>query len=368
MRKLLHFPFSLFLLIMAISCCCDINGHNEGTASTVTCSVSSIDVSYEATTQQISISADCEWGISSEDISWCSVSPSGGTPGTASVQVKIAENFISKERSTNLVIRYGDEKISIPVKQGYNDLPSTSIPEGYSLVWSDEFSGGEVDPRNWDFEDWAPGWANHELQRYVPNGELAGNKTAFVEDGILNIRAMKYNGQVISARMNSTASWTYGYMEARLKLPKGRGTWPAFWMMPRDFSLGWPACGEIDIMEEVGVNPNYTSSSIHTKSYNHVMNTHKTKEILTKGAEDEFHIYAVEWTVDYLQFYTDGKAQMRFDNDGKRNNDTWPFNKEFYIILNLAWGGDWGGWNGVNESALPCTYQIDYVRVFQKLN
>ena len=157
-------------------------------------------------------------------------------------------------------------------------------------------------------------------------------------------------------------------MEARIKLPKGKGTWPAFWMMPEDESLRWPACGEIDIMEEVGMHPDYTSSSIHCRAYNHPMKTQKTAEKYTEGAEGEFHVYAVEWTEDYLQFSVDGSTEgcLRFENDKAGNVDTWPFDKEFYIILNLAWGGSWGGSDGVDESALPCEMQVDYVRVFQK--
>ena len=147
------------------------------------------------------------------------------------------------------------------------------------------------------------------------------------------------------------------------RLPKGKGTWPAFWMMPDDFSKGWPACGEIDIMEEVGVNPDHTSSSIHCFSYNHVKGTQKTAERLTPGAESEYHVYALEWTEDYIKTYVDGEKLLEFKNDKSGNDNTWPFNKKFYIILNLAWGGDWGGYDGVNESALPCTMQVDYVRL-----
>ena len=223
-----------------------------------------------------------------------------------------------------------------------------------------------MDAAKWRFENWAPGRVNNELQRYVANGELDGNKTAFCQDGALNIRAMKYNGQVISSRMNTRVSWEYGYMEASIKLPKGKGTWPAFWMMPDDQSLGWPKCGEIDIMEEVGVDPNITSSSIHCESYNHVKGTQKTASRTTAGAEDEFHTYALEWTPNYIKTYVDGVLLLNFPNDGAGNVSTWPFNKKFYITLNLAWGGDWGGYAGVDESKLPATMQVDYVRVFQK--
>jgi beta-glucanase (GH16 family) len=154
-------------------------------------------------------------------------------------------------------------------------------------------------------------------------------------------------------------------MEARLKLPKGKGTWPAFWMMPKNY-VSWPGSGEIDIMEEVGYNPNYTSSSIHCDAYNHTLGTQKTAEVLTAGAQDEFHVYALEWTADYIKTYVDGKQLLYFANDKQGKNATWPFSNPFYIKLNLAWGGDWGGAQGVDESCLPATYEIDYVRVFQK--
>lgn len=244
-------------------------------------------------------------------------------------------------------------------------LSARNVPAGYALVWQDDFDGTEVDSSRWEFEDWAPGRVNHELQRYVAGGVLGGSKAAWQEDGSLHIRAMKHGGQVISARMNSRASWKYGYFEASIKLPKGKGTWPAFWMMPDDKHDGWPACGEIDIMEEVGVDADRTSSSIHCKDYNHVMGTQKTAGRLTEGAEEGFHVYAMEWTPAYIKTYVDGELLLFFGNEGL-GDSKWPFDKPFHLILNLAWGGDWGGHKGVDESALPATMKVDYVRVYQK--
>lgn len=258
--------------------------------------------------------------------------------------------------------------LAAPVS-GVQAKSKAKAPKGYKLVWADEFDGNSVDAAKWTFEDWRPGRVNHELQRYVAGGELDGKKTASIKDGKLVITAQEHNGQVISARMNSAEAWQYGYVEARIKLPKGKGTWPAFWMMPRDQHRGWPACGEIDILEEVGYNANYTSSSIHCKSYYHVINTQKTQERLTPGAEGEFHTYALEWTPDGIFMYVDGvhdESTLTFLNDGEGNDDTWPFNKPFYVILNLAWGGDWGGREGVDASALPLSMEVDYVRVYQK--
>ena len=114
-------------------------------------------------------------------------------------------------------------------------------------------------------------------------------------------------------------------------------------------------------------NPTYsTSSSIHCKKYYHSIGTQKTKERFCAGAEGEFHVYALEWTADYIRTYVDGKELFYFENDGKGDKQTWPFNTPFYVILNLAWGGDWGGAQGVDESVLPITMEVDYVRVFQK--
>ena len=141
-------------------------------------------------------------------------------------------------------------------------------------------------------------------------------------------------------------------------------------MMPCNNDFGanpWPDCGEIDIMEEVGYHPNYTSSSIHCREYNHVKGTQKTAERLTSGAQDDFHVYRLEWTKDYITTYVDDHRLLHFANDGRGNVGTWPFSKPFYLILNLAWGGNWGGAQGVDESALPATMEVDYVRVFQQI-
>lgn len=253
------------------------------------------------------------------------------------------------------------------VALGCDNLPDSGL-EGYELVWNDEFNhSGFVDSDKWAFEEWEPAYVNNELQRYVKSGKNKSTRTAWVRKGVLNIRALKVNDEVISARLNSCASWKYGYFEARIQLPKGKGTWPAFWMLPVDLSDGWPMCGEIDIMEEVGADPDTTSATIHTGSYNHMINTQKTKAVYTEGAEDGFHLYSCEWTPERISFFTDRVLTHEFINDGTGDVNTWPFDKNFHIILNLAWGGDWGGYKGVDESALPCVMKVDYVRVYQKI-
>ena len=237
------------------------------------------------------------------------------------------------------------------------------VPAGYSLVWSDEFDRGKITDEWW-YETGDHGWGNNELQNYIAG--VSGTDTcASMSNGVLKITAKKKNNQVISVRMNTRRDWTYGYFEACMKLPTGKGTWPAFWMLPKDIKK-WPDDGEIDIMEEVGYNPNYVSSSIHCKAYNHVIRTQKTTEKYVPTAQTEFHIYAVEWTEDYIYGYIDGELYFTFTNDKRGDKSTWTFNVPFYLKLNLAWGGNWGGAKGVDENALPAVYEIDYVRVYQK--
>ena len=276
-----------------------------------------------------------------------------------------------------LVLDFGGNKINTEVhisgitltEEEYDssqDQNSCPLPD-YKLVWHDEFSSSIVSTARWSYQTADAGWVNNELQTYVSGKSPKGTKVAESSNGTLKIHCFKEGDKVYSARMygRKSTGFKYGYIEARIKLPKGKGTWPAWWMFPVDGS-NWPACGEIDIMEEVGVDPNLVSSSFHTLAYSHVNHTQKTHEMYCVGAEEGFHVYALEWTEDYMRTSVDGTEQLYFENDHQDNNDTWPFSKPFFLILNVAWGGDWGGYNGVDESALPVTMEVDYVRVWQK--
>ena len=317
-------------------------------------------------TVTVTTSANASWTVDEADLDyWFSVSPKTIGRGDGELKVTFSKSYVAQQRSKQLHFRSGEhvQVLSIVQKEGTPVAPGAYVPAGYELVWQDDFSGASeqlVD--KWRYENWAPGRVNHELQRYLPDDR----RTSYIQDGALYIVARKDGDQVISARMNSRESWQYGYFEAAIWLPKGKGTWPAFWMMPDDQSKGWPACGEIDIMEEVGVDANITSSSIHCETYNHVKNTQKTASRTIVGAEDEYHVYALEWTEDYIKTYVDGVPLLEFRNDKAGRESTWPFNKKFFLILNLAWGGDWGGYAGVDERALPCTMKVDYVRVYKK--
>lgn len=368
MRLALLSPVFASLILCACSCSEKGGGQEIITEDKVVAEPAELTVSAGKADYSIEVSAPDSWQAYSNDSWITNVSPSWSSNPKGTVSFSVQENLTASGREGAVVIKCGSVRHSVKITQpsASSEAGITPPMEGYKLVWHDEFDDESSLSANWKFENWAPGRVNHELQRYVAGGELDGHKTASVEGGVLNITAMKYNGEVISARMNTLKSWLYCYTEARIWLPKGKGTWPAYWMMPNDQSDGWPKCGEIDIMEEVGANANYTSSSIHCEAYNHVKNTQKTKETYTSNAEGEFHVYALEWTDAYIKTFVDGKELLYFANDGKNNVSTWPFNKTFYITLNLAWGGDWGGYKGIDESALPTTMKIDYVRVFQK--
>ncbi len=236
----------------------------------------------------------------------------------------------------------------------------------WNLVWSDEFENdGQPDITKWTFEE---GYVrNRELQYYTA-GRL---ENARVEDGMLVIETRKDDFEehpITSASLTTEGkqSWIYGRIEVKAKLPTGLGTWPAIWMLGVNRrEVGWPTCGEIDIMENVGYDPDIIHANIHTKAYNHVKGTNKGDKIQALAPYDTFHVYAIEWYKDRIDFYLDDTKYFTFENEGT-GNDAWPFDKPHYLILNTAFGGSWGGTNGVDESILPVKYYIDYVRVYQK--
>ena len=162
------------------------------------------------------------------------------------------------------------------------------------------------------------------------------------------------------------AAWTHGRIEVRAKLPAARGTWPAIWTLGTNIhEAGWPACGEIDIMEFVGYEPGVIHANIHTKKYNHVVKTGKGDQISIPDASEAFHVYAVEWDAEKMDFFVDAHKYFTYRNEGS-GTAAWPYDKEQYLILNLAIGGDWGGQKGIDDSRFPQQYVIDYVRVYQK--
>ncbi|MFO7611026.1 MAG: family 16 glycosylhydrolase [Clostridia bacterium] len=239
----------------------------------------------------------------------------------------------------------------------------------YRLVWSDEFDyEGLPDESKWGYDVGGEGWGNRELQYYT------ADKNAYVKDGFLTITARKeeYSGnEYTSARLvtKRKGQWLYGKIEISAKLPSGRGTWPAIWMLPaRSVYGGWPRSGEIDIMEHVGFAQGQIHGTIHTDAYNHMDGTQIGKSITRDDASEVFHKYSIEWLPDKIKFMVDDKLYFIFKPANLINcpsDEEWPFDREFYLIMNIAIGGNWGGAQGVDDSIFPQELTIDYVRVYQ---
>jgi beta-glucanase (GH16 family) len=248
--------------------------------------------------------------------------------------------------------------------------PATQ-PTPWKLGWSDEFDRpGAPDPAKWKCET---GFIrNQEKQYYTDNRR----ENLRVEDGSLIIEARKERFEIpdkpgtfadytaASVETRGMGDWKYGRVEVRAKIPTGRGMWPAIWMLPDSISkVGWPACGEIDIMENVGYDPAKIHGTVHTKSYNHVKKTEKTSSVVMEKPWEDFHVYAVEWSADKIDFFIDGKHYFTFANEGK-GADTWPFDQPFFLKINTAIGGNWGGQKGIDDTAFPSKFLVDYVRVY----
>ena len=232
-----------------------------------------------------------------------------------------------------------------------------------SLIWSDEFDGTVLNLDNWTYElgDGCPnlcGWGNNELQEYTDDNHR-------LENGMLIISAKKgSNSNYTSSRIitKGKKEFQYGRIEARVKVPSGAGMWPAFWALGNDIETNsWPNCGEIDIVEYVGKNPGQIFTSVHTpSSYGNTVNSMITN---VPNVEEDFHNYAVEWNENFIDFFFDDIRVYTYFVQTK-NQNTWPFNKPFFLIINLAVGGNFGG-PVASDLVFPRDYFIDYVRVYQ---
>jgi len=234
--------------------------------------------------------------------------------------------------------------------------------EKRKLVWEENFNGKQLDETIWNFElgDGCPnncGWGNNEKQVYT-------NTNQVLKDGNLVITIKKEGEHYTSTRITTAGKkeFQYGRMEARAKLPIGKGIWPAYWMLGSNISkVGWPKSGEIDILEYVGREPHTVYTSIHTEASQG--NTINTKKTVFSKIEDGYHVYAIDWTKDRIEFFVDDVSVYTFKPDDK-NENTWPFNQPFFFIVNVAVGGNFGG-HDVDDSIFPQEYSIDYIRVYQ---
>ena len=357
----------LLSLAVALWGCGGSDNDDPQPTVSITVSQESISVPDAGGTYTVSVSTTgTEWNAYA-DKEFISVDAKNTVAQSGTLTVTVPANPTTSARTGTVTVMSGTARKAISVSQAGKEKSPYNAPEGYELVWQDEFeTGNELNPNDWTHEVKPKGWVNNELQEYVNHKTPDGALVTQIKNGALQITALKENGKVYSGRVYAKVKqgWQYGYIEASIKLPKGKGTWPAFWMMPVNFT-SWPADGEIDIMEEVGYHPDYVSSSLHATDHVHSNGTQVTHEMKCAGAEGEFHTYAILWTHENITTYVDGKVQLSYDNKGKGRSD-WPYDDPFYVILNLAWGGDWGGAQGVDDSALPCTMEVDYVRVFQK--
>ena len=245
-------------------------------------------------------------------------------------------------------------------------------PPNAHLVWHDEFNGTALDGSKWQFDTARnkQGWFNGERQYYSAGQNLS------VAKGLLTIEARHekldlkrfpdWGGQeYTSAKIFSNgAGWTYGFYEVRAKLPCARGTWPAIWMLPVKMTK-WPDEGEIDIMEQVGAEPNLIYASLHTKLFNHVLKTQRSAQKLVPTSCTSFHVYQLDWRRNSITIGVDGHGILRVLDNRPGGSGAWPFFTPFKMILNLAIGGDWAGAKGIDDAAMPQRMQVDYVRVWQ---
>lgn len=282
---------------------------------------------------------------------------------------------VNGENNTDKVTAYIDDFLYDGVLPETND-DSTDDANFDMLVWSDEFDGnGAIDNSKWFHQIQLPSggnWYNNERQHYTNRLE-----NSYLEGGMLHIVAKKesftdqgHTKDYTSARLNSKFAFTYGKVQVRAKLPTGFGTWPAIWMLGKNINepggywtskpgdkVGWPACGEIDIMEHWGKNQNYISSAMHTPSSHGGTINHGGQTIPT--ASTAFHVYELIWTPEKMVFSVDGNVHYTY-NPATKNEDTWPFDADQYFLLNIAIEGS-GTDNSFTESAMD----IDYIRVYQ---
>ena len=239
----------------------------------------------------------------------------------------------------------------------------------YKLVWADEFDyQGKPDPKKWNYDIGDKKWGNGETQYYTEGLNVE------VKDGqmILEGRVEPYlNAPYTSCRMTTyeRKHFQYGRIEVKAKIPTAKGSWPAIWMLPVDFKgknpIPWPRCGEIDIMEHITHQMNTVHVSLHTSQFNHVQRTQRTHFEPIKGVTESFHEFAMDWAKDYIEFFIDGKLFQRWNRNDEGYDPSeigWPFDKPYYLIINMAIGGSWGG--EVDPSHYPAQFPIEYVRYY----
>jgi beta-glucanase (GH16 family) len=245
---------------------------------------------------------------------------------------------------------------------------------GWALAWSDEFNGpngSPPDPEKWAIETGGGGWGNNELEYYTDRP-----KNVYQQDGNLVITALeeKYKADGVSRNYTSARlktqgkfSQTFGRFEARMKIPRGQGIWPAFWMLGADIGeAGWPTCGEIDIMENIGKEPGMVHGTIHGPGYSADHGIGAPFSLPAgQSFADDFHVFAVEWEPEAIRFYVDGHLYATRTPADLPQGTKWVYDHPFFLLLNVAVGGYWPG-NPEASTSFPQTMLVDYVRVYRR--
>jgi beta-glucanase (GH16 family) len=232
-------------------------------------------------------------------------------------------------------------------------------------IFQEDFSkDGKINQQHWNIEVGTK-WANNESQCYVEN-----DKNGYILDGLLHLVATlnpesecKYQSTRINTR--GKFEFQYGRLTIRAKMPKGRGAWPALWLMGNTDKnrVRWPLCGEIDLVEFAGNRPGIITCAIHTDTYNHRINTDKGASISVPDASDQFHDYTLDWTTNYLSFQIDGKEFFKVEKMENDRVNEWPFDQPYYLIINLAVGGWYGG--KIVDEDLPYHMEIASIKIEQ---
>lgn len=303
--------------------------------------------------------------------------PAGTASATITVEI-VVDEFIEEDEAFRLVITGTQGAFLVDGSQeaigtiinddtfiGVSDAGHVSADSypGKSLVWSDEFSGDAIDLAHWTYDLGASGWGNQELQNYTSSSE-----NAYVNDGKLFIVAKQEGIHYSSARMKSIGlqEFQYGRIDVRAMLPFGQGIWPAIWMLGANFpTVGWPACGEIDIMEVIGSSPNILHGTIHYGADWTQHNYVGQSTYLPSGETfaDEFHVFSIDWDENGITWLLDDVPFYNV-NTGVTGGQPYPFDNPFFFILNVAVGGQWPGYPDASTT-FPQFMAVDYVRVFQ---
>ena len=270
--------------------------------------------------------------------------------------IKIKENDMKKSLLTKALLTFS------VIGTVFAFSNTVKAADNYELVWSDEFNGNYLDTNTWNYEigtgSW--GWGNNEQQYYTDRNIKVSNGTMKITAKREDYGGMKYTSSRITTK--NKKNFKYGKIEARIKMPKFKGVWPAFWMLgANQDSVGWPKCGEIDIVEAIN-DENLVYGTLHW-FHDPGNNNADSGSSVAVANRTEYHVYGVEWTADKLRWYVDGKVYRTMDV----SNDSFSeVRKEYFVIFNMAIGGQWPGYD-IDETAFPATMEVDWVRAYKKV-